>query len=46
MSVQVLHPAEDIEVLIKRRKQWEGVRWGVYFEENAGKNEEGLLFEG
>ncbi|CZR52713.1 related to cytochrome P450 7B1 (oxysterol 7-alpha-hydroxylase) [Phialocephala subalpina] len=41
MSVQVKHPEKDVEVVIRRRKEWEGVKWA--FDVGAGAEEQELF---
>ncbi|KUJ13340.1 cytochrome P450 [Mollisia scopiformis] len=41
MSVQVKQPESDVEVVITRRREWEGVRWG--FDVGAGAEEQDLF---
>ena len=44
MSVQVKHPAADLQVVIKRRQEFDGMKWG--FDVGGGEmRQEDLVFE-
>jgi cytochrome P450 len=45
MAVQVRHPARDLDVSIKRREGWEGVRFGYDVLGDGGAEGEGLVFD-
>jgi cytochrome P450 len=45
MAVQVMHPARDLDVSIKRRAGWEDVRFGYDVIGDGGVEGDGLVFD-